>query len=210
MDASDQHADNTGQTAFRNVALVVTLLLLLTPLRPLAILLVAFAALVFTLRFAYAANRTFGILLISLVGLAASYYSFLQISADQHYQRLLAVLSTYNNVTVRRELFPFPKVPQLSIGYGVSDAELSAILDLDRMADISELYLHNNELTDASLETIASKLDLNYIFIDCDKITDAAILDFENRFPNCRVIPYKRALHGDDVDVYLGLPPIGE
>jgi hypothetical protein len=210
MNSSSRHSDNYGRTAFRNAALVVTLLLLMTPLRPLAILIVSFSALVLLLRFAYTANRTLGIALIALVGLGASYYLTLQFLADQSYQRLLAELKTFDDVTVRREFFPFPRVPQLSIGNGVTDGQLQAIFDLDGLADISELYLKNNELTDNSLAIVASSLDLNYIFIDCEKITDAAILEFENRFPDCRVIPYKRELHDDGVEVFLGPPPIGE
>ncbi len=163
---------------------------------------------IFALRFAYVANRKLGALLITLVGLGASYYMYLQYSAEQNYQRLLADLKPYRNATVRRELFPLPKTTQLSIGYGVTDTELSVILDLDGLDDISDLYLDNSELTDASLVTVASKLDLNYIFIDCDKITDAAIRDFSNRFPNCRVIPYKREFYG--VDVYVAPLPSGD
>ena len=175
-----------------------------------AILLIALAGLVLALRFAYFSNRIVGVSLIAIVGLGSSYFLFLQFSAERRYHRLLAELKLYNDVTIGREFFPLPRISRISIRDGIADSELATILDLDGLDDLSELYLDNGELTDASLTMVASKLNLNYIFIDCNKITDAAILEYENRYPNCTVIAYKRDLHDDGVDVYLGPPPIGK
>lgn len=210
MSASTSEADQSGRIAFRSATLAITLLLCFTPLRPLAILGISLVAVVLLLKFAYSANRGLGISLIALVALALTYYLFLQYSGDKKYQRLLAELSEYDDVSIRRELFPFPKIPQLSIGYGVSDAELSDILELNGLTEITELYLDSDELTDASLATVAAKFNLKYVFIDCEKVTNAAILDFEKQFPDCTVIPYDRDLHDDGIDVYLGPPADGE
>lgn len=210
MGASKSESENSGLKAFRNATLAVALLLLFTPFRLFAILFVLVIGLLAILKYAYAVNRNLGGTLSAIVLLASASYVYLQYSVNNTYQRLLSDLSEFEDVTIRREMFPFPKIPQLSIGDGVSDAQLSKILDMKGLNGISELYLDNGQLTDASLSTVATKCRLTYIFIDCDKITDSAILDFMNQSPDCTVIPYKRDLHDDGVAVYLEQPPDGD
>jgi hypothetical protein len=89
---------------------------------------------------------------------------------------------------------------------GVSNADFGLILGLDGLDRISDLYLDNDVLTGASLQIASTIPNLKYVFIDCDKIIDDAILRFESRFPKCSVIPYQRNLHGPPT-VFLGEPP---
>jgi hypothetical protein len=62
--------------------------------------------------------------------------------------------------------------------------------------NLTDLYLESDELTDRCLSDVSRLKHLRYLFIDCDAISDSAILEFEEQHPDCRVIPYKRELHG--------------
>ncbi len=203
-------SENSGLSAFRKAAFVAVLLGFLTPLRPLVILFVAIVALGYVLRFAYSFYRPLGLTLIGLVAAATCFLGSLQYAFDRQYKSLQNKLAAYPDVTIRCEYFPLPKIPQLSVGDGVSDNQLLAILKLDALKDVTELYLESGDLSDAALGHVGSRFKLDYIFIDCANMTDDAILSFERRFPDCTVIPYRRDLHDDRVEVYLGPPPNSE
>lgn len=200
----------SGRTTLRNTLYVVILLPLLTPFKALTIVLIAIAALAFLIHAAFVRDRRLGIAFISILGLASAYYIYWQVNTDLRYQYVLTQVNAYNKVEVECERFPFPSIMKLSIEQRVSDSELNEILDLDGLAEISEIDLESDELTDASLKLIATKFQLRRLFLDCKKITNAAILDFKKQFPDCTVVPYKRDLNDSDFEVFFGPPPFLE
>ncbi len=201
-------SDNSVSKALRNAAFAVLLLASLTPVRPLAFIAAIAVGFVYALRRILRFNRPLGLTVIGSVASATCVYLFLLYSVEQRHQSLLTRLTEYSEVSVRRNLFPLPYVHQLSIGHGVTDDQLSAILKLDGLDRITDLYLENGNLTDTCLDDVAAIPKLGYVFIDCDGITDNAILTFEQRLPDCSVIPYQRHLHGEPT-VFLGMPPDG-
>ncbi|TWT93255.1 hypothetical protein [Stieleria varia] len=208
-DSINSGTDDSGGKSLRNVAIVVLLLIAFGPLRLLALPIAAVAILVgiaYLFRSALRFNRSVGLALITTVTASLFVYFALVYRAELRHRALLENLDTYADVTVRRNVFPLPYVHQLSVGRGVADRDFASILRLDGLAQITDLYLDNDILTDACLQDAAKITNLGYIFIDCDNISDDAILQFETRFPDCRVIPYKRNLHGPQT-VFLGMPP---
>ncbi|QDS95676.1 hypothetical protein FF011L_44760 [Roseimaritima multifibrata] len=202
-------SENSGGKALRNGAIVVLLLVAFTPLRSVALPIALVAVLVGfgyvfhrVLRF----NRSGGIALIATATTMLCVYLALVYRAELRHQTLLSHLNAYGNVTVRRNAFPFPHVHQLSIGDGVANSDLTTILRLDGLDQLTHLYLDNDILTDTCLQDAAKISGLEYIAIDCDRISDDAILQFETRFPECRVIPQNRNWH-DPQTVFLGTPP---
>lgn len=208
-DSPEPDADNSGGEALRNVAIVVLLLVAFTPLRSLALpiaVVAVLAGIVYVLRSVLRFNRTVGLALTATITTSICIYIALIYRAEMRHRALLVELNEYTDVTVRRNLFPLPYVHQLSIGRGVTGNDLSSILRLDGLDRITDLYLDNEILTDACLQDAAKIRDLGYIFIDCNNISDDAILQFADQFPDCRVIPYKRNLLGPQT-VFLGMPP---
>jgi hypothetical protein len=194
--------------ALLSAVVAVLLLVLITPLRPLRlpVLIVLLAAVVaFGFRRALRFNRTLGVGLIAIIITGLCVHLVLIYRGETQHEALLKQLEQYGEVSVRRYVFPIPYVHQLSVGGDVSDSDLSSILRLDGLDRISDLYLKSDALTDASLQEAGKLKELQYIFIDCDKISDDAILQFMARFPDCTVIPYKRNLHGEP-EVFLGPP----
>ena len=208
-DSPEPDSDNSGGKAIRNFAIVVLLLVAFTPVRSLALPIAVVAVLIgigYVLRSVLRFNRAVGLALIATITTSLCAYLALVYRAELRHHALLVHLDEYTDVSVRRNVFPLPYVHQLSIGRGVSDGDVTSILQLDGLDQITDLYLDNDILTDACLQDAAKIGDLGYIFIDCDNISDDAILQFEAQFPDCRVIPYKRNLHGPQT-VFLGMPP---
>ncbi|TWT30594.1 hypothetical protein [Blastopirellula retiformator] len=196
--------DNSGSKALRNTGIVVLLLLLFT-LRLYALPILALVAGLWLVRRLWRLNRTLGISLTTMIAIAACSYVVLIYSAERQHQQLLAELSDYPSASVSRDLFPLPYVYQLSIGPGIDDQALREILQTDGLDQITDLYLENSLLTDDCLNDVATFDDLNYVFLDCDGISDEAIVAFERRLPDCRVIAFQRDLHPNpDFSVRLG------
>jgi hypothetical protein len=202
-----QSQDNFGRNALRNAALVVFVIALFTPFRTIAM---AMAVVSIAIRLAYWTNRALGHSAMAILGALAVAFLMLQYRVTRQYDTLRSAVREYGDVSLGQQTFPMPKISRLSIGSGVTDDEFTSILELDGLDRLSELHLDNSDLTDASLNTAMSKLELSYVFIDCDQMSDKAILSFMESSPECRVIPYRRNLRKNEVKVFLGPPPAGQ
>ncbi|PQO45129.1 hypothetical protein [Blastopirellula marina] len=196
----------SGSKAFRNAAIVVVILLLFSPLRLIALPFLAAAAFVWLLRRLWRLNRALGMTTTALVVLSISVYAILFYLADQKDRQLFAELAQYRNVRVARDFFPLPHPAQLSVKAGVDDEQLAAILKQERLASIYDISLKNGRLTDACLQDVAAMPNLTRVFLDCDGISNEAIIALEQQLPNCQVLAFQRDLYPDSSSPILMLP----
>lgn len=203
--SADSPINSSGSKALRNVAIVVVILLLFSPIRLLALPFLTLAAVVWGLRRLWRWNRMLGMTATSLVVAAVSVYAVLYYLEDQKDQRLLAELPQYKHVTLDCDFLPFPRPARLSVETPINDEKLAAILKLERIEMIDHLDLKSSRLTDACLQNVAALPNLKRVFLDCDGISDEAIIALEQQLPDCQVLAFQRNLHPDSgISVKLG------
>ena len=195
----------SAMRAFSKLGLAGVLALLVSPLRPFGLVLLFLIALFGVKCLVYAFNRRAGHCFAAVMVLCCASYIYWQVSVELRFRQLETKLNEFSNVSARVKYFPIPRIYGLSIDYPHTDSDVVEILGMEELSEVESLHLESDKFSDQCLSTVAETLKLTYLFIDSDGITDAAITDFMERFPDCKVIPYQRGhLLDSDYEVFQG------
>ncbi len=181
----------------RELLAMVVLFVLLTSIgptaRPMFLLIATSFAVWWYFRTAFRFGKRVGIAATVLFSLVCATGIGIQYSAYRKNVQLEEQLSSYNTVQIQRwSVWPTSAIYQVSFEDNVSDQDIAAVCKIPELRTVSHVFIENCRATDLSLDTIATFDQLSYICIESDIISDEAITEFEQLYPNCTVIPPNR------------------
>jgi hypothetical protein len=182
-----------GREALVILVLLVFLSRVGPQVRPLLLLITLALAVYWYVRFFFRFGKKAGIAAVTALGVGCVSVVLFQYNCHVTNEAFLKTLDAYDTVTIQRQtIFPSSPIYQVSLKAQITDDDLIQIASMRELRNVTDVYLKNCRATDRSLNTVEQWAGLTYVFIESEIITDEAIIDFERRHPDCRVIPYGR------------------